>query len=129
MTRTKEFAPLGSMILLNQTGDVTIVWTEEHEESMRALIAQRIKDGYTFFVVEKKLFGLISSKQKVHDIGQIQKGTKLLLRDEDAIRLFSEGKIGVTAKEKGEIAVSHSTRDIDEILRKDTLAVKAIASG
>ena len=129
MTKTDDFKPMGSMILLNETGDVTIEWSDEHEESMRALIEKKLSEGYSFFILEKRFFGLMETKQKVTDIDQIQKGTKLLLRDEDAIRLFNDGKVKVKKNRSKELSTSKRSSDVDEILNNDSIAVRPVAGG
>ena len=120
----------GTLTLLNETGDIELVWSDEHEESMRALIEKKIREGYSFFIVERKLFGCIERHKLVKDISEIKKGTKLLLKDEDAVRLFEEGKIGAKVnKSKRNIEARKRTKDVDEILNSDTLAVRPIAGG
>ena len=99
MIQVKIFVPMGSMVLLNESGDIVVTWSEEHEASMRELIRKKLDAGYSFFIVEKKLFGMIEKRKKVTDISQIQKGTKLLLRDDDAVRLFEDGKVKVSKRE------------------------------
>lgn len=123
------FQPIGSTTLLNQSGDVTIVWSEEHEAEMRKLIEKKLSEGYAFFKIEKKAFGLIKCKEKITSIDQIQKGTELLLRDEDAIRLFNDGKVRVKKNETKELVAGKSLKDVDEIIKNDTLAVRPIAAG
>ena len=74
-----------SMILLNECGDVTITWSEEHEEHMRELIEKKLKEGFAFFLIESLVFGLIKQEVKVTSIDQITKGVKLVLRDATAV--------------------------------------------
>jgi hypothetical protein len=123
-----EFKPMGSMTLLNGSGDVTITWTTENEEHMRGLIEKKLKEGYSFFVVEKVL-GIIPIKKKVTTMDQVKLGSKLLLQDKDAIRLFEEGKINVEKNEDHKLDTKHRTDDVDEILKSDVLAVRRIAAG
>ena len=126
----KSDLPMGSMILLNESGDIEIIWSDEHEESMRELIEKKLKEGYSFFILEKKFWGLVECKEKVISMDQIQKGSKLLLRDEDAVRLFNDGKIKVKkSKEKRELNTTKRSKDVDEILKSDTVAVRPVAGG
>lgn len=119
---------MASMTLLNGTGDVTITWTAENEESMKALIEKKIKDGYSFFVVEK-IFGIIPHKTRVTSIDQVKLGSKLLLQDNDALRLFEEGKIEVEKTEGRKYDTKHRTEDVDEILKSETLGIRRMAAG
>ncbi len=117
----------GSLILLNSTGDIVLEWSSEHEASMRDLIEKKIKEGYSFFIV-KKVFG-ISRRVKVKSIDQIKQGAKLLLRDEDALRLFEQGKITASQTEKGELIAESRVENPDVILKNDCIAVKPIQAG
>lgn len=116
------------MILMNESGDVTITWTQEHEAEMRGLIEKKIKEGYSFFLVEKK-FKFFNQKTKITSVDQIQRGSKILLRDEDAIRLFSEGKIQVEKNDAVELTAGKRLDDADEVLKSDTVAVRPIGAG
>ena len=128
-TDNEDFVPMGSMTLLNACGDVTICWDESNSSRMHELIEKKLKEGYSFFILEPKLFGLYNTKVKVLSIDQIKMGSKLVLQDEDAIRLFSENKVKVTKRDKGDNAVSHRSENADEILASKSLAVKPIAAG
>lgn len=119
---------MASMTLLNGTGDVTITWSEENEEKMRSLIERKLKEGYSFFVIEK-ILGFIPHKTKVLTMDQVKVGSKILLQDEDAVRLFEEGHIGVEKVESRKFETKHRTEDVDEILKSETLGVRRIAAG
>lgn len=118
---------MGSMILLNESGDITIEWTEEHEERMKELIKKKLDDGYTFFII-KKVFGF-ERKCRLRRVGDIKVGSKLFLKDDDAIRLFSEGIISAKATDDRKFDTTHSSKDVDEISKSDSLAVRPIAAG
>ena len=118
---------MGSMILLNESGDITIEWTEEHEERMKELIRKKLQQGYTFFIL-KKIFGF-ERKCRLRKVGDIKIGSKLFLKDEDAIRLFSEGIVSASATEDRKFDTTHSSKDIDEIAAADSLAIRPISAG
>ena len=118
-----------SMTLLNQTGDVTITWDEKYEAEMRELIKKKIEEGYVFFIVKRKMLGLLKTKEQVVSIDQVKKGVDLLLKDEDAIALFSAGKINVTKEHVSDFESEGSSKDVDRILKEDTLLVRPIAAG
>ena len=118
-----------SMILLNECGDVTITWSEEHEEHMRELIEKKLKQGYSFFLIEPLVFGLIKQEVKVTNIDQIKRGTKLVLRDDDAIKLFEAGYINIEKHEKRKLSAKQRLDKVEEILKENTVAIRPIASG
>jgi hypothetical protein len=120
---------MASMILLNESGDVTIIWSEEHEEHMKLLIEKKLKEGYSFFLVKPYIFGLVKKAVKVTSIDEITTGSKLILRDEDAIKLFEAGHIKVKKNENQKLDAERRLHGVDEILKNDTLAIKPIASG
>jgi hypothetical protein len=49
---------LRSTTYLNRLGDVTIVWTEEQDAMMLAIIEKKMAQGVVFFLVEPRMGGL-----------------------------------------------------------------------
>jgi hypothetical protein len=120
---------MSSIILLNEAGDVTITWSEEHEEHMRELIEKKLKDGYSFFLIESLVFGLIKQEVKVTSIDQITKGSKLVLRDEDAIKLFESGHINIEKNTNQKLKAGKRLHKADDILKSNSVAIRPIAGG
>lgn len=53
-----------SITFLNETGDVTITWDDESEAEVKALVAKKLKEGYTFFTVKRRML-VLSTKSKL----------------------------------------------------------------
>lgn len=49
--------------IFGEQGDVTIVWTEDEDDAMEAIIAEKMKQGVVFFIVEPRFFGLLPAKK------------------------------------------------------------------
>lgn len=49
--------------ILNQSGDTTIVWTEDRDDEMVEIIRKKMAEGITFFVIEPRFFGLLPAKK------------------------------------------------------------------
>ena len=70
--------------ILNQEGDQTIVWTEDRDDEMEAIIQKKMDAGMTFFVIEPRFFGLLPSKKtELKDAAEAKKHRALSIRDED----------------------------------------------
>ena len=49
--------------IMGEQGDVTIVWTEDEDDKMEAIIAAKMAQGVVFFIVEPRFFGLLPAKK------------------------------------------------------------------
>lgn len=118
---------MASMILLNESGDITIEWSDQYEKEMKELIKKKIAEGYTFFIL--KSFLGFQRKVKLVSAEDLSPGARLVLHDEDAVRLFQEGKIKAGSTEQRQFEVAKSSKDAGEIAKSDSLAVRPIVAG
>jgi hypothetical protein len=49
--------------IMGEQGDVTIVWTEDEDDRMEAIIAEKMTQGVVFFIIEPRFFGLLPAKR------------------------------------------------------------------
>ena len=78
-----------SMTLLNETGDITLSWDDERDQDMRQMIQKKLDEGYAFFIIEPKFFGLLKKRIRLHHINDL-KGKEVSLEDNDAMRMMND---------------------------------------
>lgn len=121
---------MGSTTILNEMGDTTIAWTSERDDEMAAIIAKKMKEGVTFFIIEDDG---AKSELKVKTAKAIKAATaerrRVSVPDEDFATFVSGGK-GVEMKtpavRRGRTRVS---RDAAEVARSDSVGVKQRRAG
>ena len=122
---------MGSMTLLNETGDVTLSWNKDQDERMRAMIEAKLKKGYTFFVI-KRFCGFKIHQRKLKALADLKPSEReVVLKDEDialALEDNSEG-IFIDKAPEGDMSDAELVKEVDKIVKEDTLAVRPIAAG
>ena len=103
-------------IFLNSHGDLNIEWEENDHSKMKELILKQMKEGYLFFIIEKKFFGLYNKKTKLTNDNfnnQIKK-QKLLIKDKD---------LDIFIKQASNAQISNSNNDseynVSKTLKED----------
>ena len=141
---TNEFVP--AMTLLNSTGDVTVSWDEKDEASVMALVEKKMAQGYAFFVLKPRRFGLPgSSKQKVKSLDAVRKAGHVVVPDELVQEMFKQqlgdkdleavveaGKARVVSAGQGGNSTFESVRrakTATEVVRNQTVAVRQVVGG
>lgn len=139
---------VGSMILMNQTGDVTISWNDENKKAIIKIIKKKLKEGYTFFVMEERkgLAKVLPKKKvKVTSHKDLSKAdaiimdskvaqevlTKVHTGDEDFDKLGNINKVDVakTKMQSGTVETTKVSRDPEEIASSKTIATRPVYSG
>lgn len=115
-----------TMALLNEHGDVTIGWSAENDEMMKEIVAKKLKEGYTFFVVNTA-----GQEVRLKSADQIGDARKIVLTDKDAEELLRKGKIGLVTRERaaGDYEAVGRARTPEEVVSNDTLAVRPMRGG
>ncbi len=116
-----------TMNLLNQTGDITIGWGEGDDVHMLPMIEEKLRQGYSFFIVKGE------DEVRLKRVDQIGDVRKVVLSDKEAERLFAAGRVGLVEKAKGAVrgvvdTIRRSTT-AEEIVRHDTVAMRPMAGG
>lgn len=139
----ENFAP--AITFLNMTGDVTISWDASNEATMLALVEQKMKEGYSFFVLKPRFLSILGKKKvratslkEVAEAGSAvvddaefhRMMAKLKLHDPAVEAAVASGKASIT---KSEGAVDRDTirraKDPQEVVRQQTVAVRPIVGG
>ena len=119
-----------STTLLNEMGDTTIVWTEEDDDKWEEIIAKKMKEGVTFFIVERRAFGLLPPKRtQLTDAKEARKHRAVYIPDEDILKLVESGAGEAVSSPDEKIKTTGVTRDPKEAAKSQTVGVKPRKGG
>lgn len=137
-----------TITFLNMTGDITIEWDAENAELVKAMVAKKMAEGYSFFVTKPRLLGLLGSKRvEVKDVSELETKTgagsvvvpdaladKMIksLDDADVGTLVSTKKASLVTKKDNVyyLNTSHRAKSADEVINAESsVAVRRLAGG
>lgn len=124
-----------TITLLNFSGDITLAWSEEQDDSMKLLIEQKLKEGYSFFSYRensgiKKIFKK-ESEIEVKKFDDLQK-REITLRnidDQQIANFVQKNKIGIFKMSKNDFDTIERLKDATEIVTRNTVAIRPIQGG
>lgn len=73
---------------LNMYGDIVINWEKDDDKMMEEILNEKLKEGYQFFIIEKKLFGLYNKMKKVENTKEVK--DKIIIKDKDMSVFFNK---------------------------------------
>lgn len=121
---------MGALTVLNESGDVTLIWNEENDDAMTELIEKKMKEGFTFFIVEPRFFGLISPKKTpLADASDARKHRALAVRDEDFIAIVEGGAASLVKTPEAPVKKSRISRDAKEVAKAESVATRPLRGG
>lgn len=117
-----------SITLMNFLGDVQFTWDEENEPAMIRYIESKMKEGYTFFLVESE--GPLTRLKPTTDI-ELMKELKSVRMSEAEDSLIESGTVHLVRPVVGDEVetLGPPIRDASEVVKRDTVAVRRIAGG
>lgn len=133
-----DFENVPSITFANGRGDVTITWTIENRDFVRKLIADKLKMGYSFFVVvPRKIFGFerpavkttLTQKNLPKYINQVSKAVMVEDMDDYTQHINlpdykADSKKIVSVKQDGlEVAFDVDDKDIEAHLLKNEITL------
>lgn len=131
-----------AITLLNQSGDITISWSPENEEAMLALIEQKMKEGYSFFIVKPRVLGLLGNKTvRAKTIKDVKKAGSVVvddgvltgatpkLYDAAVEQVVVDGKAHLVKPSTSEKETVRRATTSSEVVRAQTVAVRPIVGG
>lgn len=119
-----------SLTMLNETGDTTIVWDEDQDDAMEAIIAKKMAAGMSFFIVEPRFFGLMPPKRTpLKHPDEARKHRALSIKDEDLSRFVSDGAGDVAPTPPGEVKTVRRAKTAKEAASAQTVGVKPLKGG
>lgn len=134
-----------SITFMNMTGDITISWDDTNRDQMLALVQQKMNEGYSFFIVEPRLFGMLGTKKvEVTSIEQARKAGAVSVKDKDVQEILKRAKLDdpaveaavssgaaklVSAGHGDNISTTRRARSASEVVSNQTVAVRRVVGG
>lgn len=134
-----------AITFLNMTGDITISWDAENRDAVLALVEEKMRQGYSFFIMKPRLFGLLGhTKHRAGSIDAIAKHGKVVMADEEAARILDKTQVNDAAVEgalaRGQIRLVGSevntsidtvrrAKDPHDVVQHQSVAVRRIVGG
>jgi hypothetical protein len=56
---------VNAITFLNMSGDITLTWSKENDEKIKALVRKKMAEGYSFFTMRKVIIESIQIKRKI----------------------------------------------------------------
>lgn len=119
-----------ALTMLNEHGDTTFVWTEDEDERIEKMIAQKMKEGYTFFITEPRFFGLIPPKKtELKKASDAKKHRALSLPDGDFAKLVMDGAMQMAKTPDAPAKTTKRASSAKEVARSQSIGVKPRKGG
>lgn len=116
--------------ILNEAGDTSIAWTEEQDDVMTEIIAKKMAEGVTFFIVTPRGFGLLPPKKtKLEDVDDAMKHRALAIPDEDFAKFVESGAGQAVSTPAEPVTGSRRSKDAKEIAASQSVGVKQRKGG
>ncbi|MBC8737130.1 hypothetical protein F6X40_09955 [Paraburkholderia sp. UCT31] len=133
-----------AITFLNSTGDVTLTWDEQNEERILAMVEEKMKAGFSFFVLKPRILGIPgNSKKRLKSIEQAKKAGHVVVPDNAVDQVMNLGDKALeqavasgdaklvssgTATGTNVVSIGRARKPSD-VVGKQTLAVRPIAAG
>ena len=127
---------------LNMSGDITISWTKDNEAAILALVEEKMKKGFSFFIIKPRFFGLLSNKKiKAQSIEEVRaagtvvalddqiEGVIKKLYDKDVETVVSKGVAKLVKPSTAQKEMVRRAQSAEEVLEHQTVAIRPIVGG
>lgn len=119
-----------ALTMLNEMGDLTILWDEENDEAMEELIQRRMNDGVTFFIIEPRFGGLVApAKRELKKSKDAKKYRALSIPDEEVAKFVEEGKAEIVPTPAEPVRKSRVSRSAKEVAKSESVGVRQRRGG
>lgn len=113
-----------ALTMLNERGDTTIVWTEDRDDDMTAIIEKKMAEGCIFYLIDPR-FG---TREKLRNAGDASRHRLLAIPDEDFAK-FVGGPVDPAAGAEAHSAAVVPTPDAPIKNARRAKTAKEVASG
>lgn len=122
--------PVRAVTILNESGDQTIVWTEDRDTEMVEIIRKKMEQGISFFIIEPRFFGLLPSKKTpLAKADDARAHRALAIKDEDFARFVGEGSGDVVKTPDQSISTIRRAEKPEEVAKSQSVGVKPMKGG
>ena len=119
----------GQIKFLNLYGDITIEWDDKDNLLMEKIIAEKLAEGYQFFIVKKSFGGLISKTKKLKSVRKL-KENKILIKDKDVESIFEDiNSARIIEDNNNKHEVVKASNNVNEISKSNTVCTKPPQAG
>lgn len=119
-----------SLTMMNQDGDLTMIWDGEADAEMERIIAEKMKQGVTFFIVEPRFFGLLPPKRtELAKAKDANKHRALSVRDDDLAALVQSGAVSVVKGPDAPVKSRGRAKSAKEAATNHTVSVQPKKGG
>ncbi len=126
---SQQVAATRSTSMLNESGDLTFVWTEDDDDKVIPVIQKKMEQGVVFFVVEPRGFGFLPPrKTTLHKASDATKKRAISVSDEDFSALLNAGT-GDLAKPAGPVKTVRRAKTAKEAGTAHTVGVQQAKGG
>ncbi len=116
--------------ILNESGDVTIVWDEGQDDMMEAIIQKKMDQGITFFLIEPRLGGLAAPKHtELRAAAEARKHRALSIRDADFAAFVDSGAGTTIATPPAKAKTTRVSRVAKEVAKAESVGVQQRKGG
>jgi len=129
---------------LNMTGDITISWDDTNKDAVLALVEQKMKEGYAFFILKPRPLGLGMRKTLAKSIKAVAKTGNVVVPDDEFERMMARPKVDdpaiesaltkgsvrlVRGQKESEFDATKRARTAAEVVEQQTVAVRRVVGG
>mgnify|MGYP001553514222 CR=1 FL=1 len=119
-----------ALTMLNESGDTTIVWTEDRDDEMEAIIAKKMAEGVTFFTIEPRFFGLLPSKKtELKNAQDARQHRALAIKDEDFAKFVESGGGDAVKTPAASVSGAMIERDPKKVAKSQSVGVRQMKGG
>lgn len=119
-----------SLTILNETGDKTIVWSDEDDDEMEAIIEKKMVAGITFYIIEPRAWGLLPPKKtELKEFDEVRKHRALAIKDADFARFVSDGHGDVVPTPATPANTVRRGKNAKEVAQAESVGVKQKRGG
>lgn len=133
-----------AITFLNMSGDVTITWDKQNEADMLALIQKKMDEGYAFFLVKPRFFGLLGTKKTplksakdAQGVGSVSAEDRLVghavsrICDAEVSSALQKQKARLvgSSQSSGPLETTRRAASAAEVLTRQAVAVRPVVGG
>lgn len=121
-----------SLTVLNRSGDSTLAWDASNDAVMREVIQAKLDQGFAFFVLRRRLGGLLPDRrERVTDIEAAMASRRLVMADDALASVVGKDVhlVASPAREPLRDGDAVQSRDAGLIARSQSYAVAPMAGG
>lgn len=116
--------------ILNETGDTTIVWTDDRDAEMEEIIRRKMSEGVTFFIIEPRFMGFLPPKRtKLDDASKANQHRALSIPDADFAKFVESGSGEAVSTPRESVRGSRVSRDASEVARSESVGTRPLRGG